>query len=126
MTKTGSKIFVGIGVLALLTLYFVYNPSSSQLFPKCPFHSATGLHCPVCGSQRAIHDLAHLRILDALGHNLLVILTLTFGSILFLFWRNKFDRIIYHPKAPYIIFGIVGVYWILRNLNFVPFYYLAP
>jgi len=126
MTKTRKKIFIGIGVMLLLSLYFIYNPSNYDLFPTCPFHATTGLHCPGCGSQRAIHDLAHLRVLDALGHNALMVITLSGGSILFLFRREKFNQIIYHPKAPYIIFGIIGLYWVLRNLPFPPFNYLAP
>ncbi|MFY0604209.1 MAG: DUF2752 domain-containing protein [Flavobacteriaceae bacterium] len=120
------KIIIGIAVLILLSLYFLFNPSLGDLFPKCPFYSSTGAYCPGCGSQRAIHDLVHLRILDALSHNFLMVLLLPTGLILYFFSRKKFNDIMYHPKSPYIIFGIIGLYWILRNLDFAPFHYLAP
>ena len=120
------KISIGIATLSLLSLYFLYNPSEFHFFPECPFHKLTGFHCPGCGSQRAIHDLAHLRILDAIGHNLIMVFTLTFGVGLYLYSQEKFYKLVYHPKAPWIIFGIIVLFWILRNLNFSPFHYLAP
>jgi len=118
------KILIGIVVLGLLSLYFLFNPSVGDLFPKCPFYAATGAYCPGCGSQRAIHDLAHLRFSEALSHNFLMVTMIPLGFLLFLFSKKKFNDIIYHPKSPYIIFGIIGIYWILRNLEF--FHYLAP
>jgi len=120
------KIGIGIAVLGLLSLYFLFNPTSFHFFPKCPFHTVTGFHCPGCGSQRAIHDLIHFRLLDAIGHNLLMVFTLTFGFGLYFYSKTKFYNLVYHPKSPYIIFGIITLFWILRNLNFSPFHYLAP
>ena len=44
----------GIGVIVLLivlgTIYFVFNPSKTALFPQCPFLLLTGFRCPGCGS----------------------------------------------------------------------------
>lgn len=127
MTKKNKIIFGGILGIVLVSLYFSYNPSNNtHLFPKCPFYGISGLHCPGCGSQRAIHDLMHLRFLDAIGHNLLLMITIFFGGGLYLYSRSKFSKLIYHPKSPYIIFSIVILFWVLRNLNFSPFHYLAP
>lgn len=113
-------------ILGMLSLYFLYNPTDVSLFPDCPFYKATGAYCPGCGSQRAIHDLAHFRILDALSHNFLMVITLPAGLLLFLYSKEKFNMIMYHPKSPYIIFGIIFLFWILRNLDITPFHYLAP
>ena len=44
--------------------------------PLCPLHAATGLYCPLCGSLRAIGDLAHGHVGAALGSNLLLVVTL--------------------------------------------------
>ena len=112
--------------MILLSLYFFKNPSNFDFFPKCPFYKATGYFCPGCGSQRAIHDLAHLRITEALSHNLLMVIVLPTGFFMYFFFRERFNKIMYHPKSPYIIFGIILIYWILRNLNVFPFHYLAP
>lgn len=127
MIKSKRNILIGIGGLILLSLYFLYNPADfTGFFPECPIFKYTGYHCPGCGSQRAIHDLMHLNLSEALSHNPLMILTFLFGGLLYLFKRETFVNIIYHPKSPYIIFGIFILYWILRNLPFVPFTYLAP
>ena len=42
-----------------MALYYIFNPATSQLAPKCMFHSVTGLDCPGCGSQRMLHALMH-------------------------------------------------------------------
>tara|TARA_R110001632_G_scaffold58548_2_gene142494 strand:+ start:9816 stop:10187 length:372 start_codon:yes stop_codon:yes gene_type:complete len=118
------KLFIGILAILLISLYFFFNPSNVNFFPECPFHKITGLYCPGCGSQRAIHDLSHLNILEAISHNALMVFTLTFGVGLYLYSKKKFNSLIYHPKSPYIIFGIICVFWILRNLDL--FHYLAP
>ncbi len=51
-------IFAVAGV-ALLALYYIFNPATSQWAPKCMFHAVTGLDCPGCGSQRMLHALIH-------------------------------------------------------------------
>ena len=50
--------FLSIGLI-VVTLYFFINPSTA-FFPKCPIYSTTGIYCPGCGSQRALHDFLHL------------------------------------------------------------------
>tara|TARA_R110002074_G_scaffold310833_21_gene481705 strand:- start:2643 stop:3017 length:375 start_codon:yes stop_codon:yes gene_type:complete len=124
MNKKSKVITIGIVIISLLSLYFFINPSDVDFFPKCPFYAITGAYCPGCGSQRAIHDLAHFNIIEAISHNALMIFTLFFGGGLYLYSKKKFYKIVYHPKSPYIIFGIIGIYWILRNLD--AFHYLAP
>lgn len=112
--------------MILLSLYFYFNPSHFDFFPSCPFYKFTGYYCPGCGSQRAIHDLIHLNVLDAIGHNVLMITTLVFGLGLYVFNKKKYLELVYHPKSPIIIFLIVILFWILRNIPMKPFSLLAP
>ena len=122
--KKKYKFIVGILVLLLVSLYYFFNPTVSNFFPKCPFHTITGLYCPGCGSQRAIHDLMHLNIFEAINHNALMFFTFTFGIGLYLYSKKKFSDLIYHPKSPLIIFGIIFLFGVLRNLD--KFHFLAP
>jgi len=122
--KKKYKFIVGILVLLLVSLYYFFNPTVSNFFPKCPFHTITGLYCPGCGSQRVIHDLMHLNIFEAINHNALMFFTFTFGIGLYLYSKKKFSDLIYHPKSPLIIFGIIFLFGILRNLD--EFHFLAP
>ena len=122
--KKKYKFIVGILVLLLVSLYYFFNPTVSNFFPKCPFYIMTGLFCPGCGSQRAIHDMMHLNIFEAINHNALMFFKFTFGIGLYLYSKKKFSDLIYHPKSPLIIFGIIFLFGVLRNLN--KFHFLAP
>lgn len=122
--KKKYKFIVEILVLLLVSLYYFFNPTVSNFFPKCPFHTITGLYCPGCGSQRAIHDLMHLNIFEAINHNALMFFAFTFGIGLYLYSKKKFSDLIYHPKSPLIIFGIIFLFGVLRNLD--KFHFLAP
>lgn len=56
-------------VVGGIMLYF-FNPIQYALMPKCPVKLLTGLSCPGCGFQRAVHALLHGRFEEALQYNL--------------------------------------------------------
>ena len=58
-----------------LPLYFL-DPSTSGLFPACPFRALTGMYCPGCGTLRALHGLLHGNIAGAFMLNPLTVLIL--------------------------------------------------
>ncbi len=75
-----SKYIVGItGVLTICFIFYFLDPLECPLFPKCPFLVLTGLECPGCGTQRALHSLLHLHIIDALRYNALLIFSLPYS-----------------------------------------------
>lgn len=123
--------FAGAGLL-LGAMLFVSDPSSSRLFPPCPFHALTGWHCPGCGSLRAAHQLLHGDILSAFQLNPLMVLFLPFVAYgLFAgLWNTCFKSHIpvVRLEAHWIwaILSVIVLYGIARNLPFVPFSLLAP
>lgn len=125
-------ILIGIGIFILLSLYYFTNPSGVNYFPKCPFYVVTGFYCPGCGSQRALHQLLHFKIIETLNYNALYILGL--GTIIYnisintlnAYWDKNYYNILYHPKTPIIIGIIIVLFWILRNIDIYPFNILAP
>lgn len=125
-------IILGIVGVGLLSLYFIYDPSDFNFFPKCPLHATTGIYCPGCGSQRALHSLLHLDIAGVISHNLLFIPALILVShhyaLLFMEKRDGKQRKLplYHPKAPWVIFSVILLFWLVRNLDMYPFDLLAP
>ena len=123
-------LFVSIGVLSLLAvlLYFSLNPENGLFFPKCPIHHTMGIYCSGCGSQRAIHDLLHLRIGEAMGHNLLLIpaIVVIVQHLLVKLEVLKGSSFLSYRYSPLVVLGIILLFMVLRNLRFYPFNLLAP
>jgi len=131
--KTGKFLtiitFIGIAII----VFFQYNPNESSFFIPCPFHFITGLHCPGCGSQRALHQLVHFNIFGAFRYNPLLVLSLpiliySVGITLYNFVNQTKYRVsfFYNNTFIYVYFGIVVAFWILRNIPIEPFSCLAP
>lgn len=130
------KIFLRSGLLVLIlglaVLFFILDPVKNSLFPRCVFNSVTGYYCPGCGSQRAIHSLLHLNFAGVVENNFLflpaflAILYHYLRPILNRSFRWKLPNILYHKQTPWIIFGIIILFWILRNIPAYPFSTLAP
>ena len=135
-----SQKFTKIGKIALIAsllggffyIYYFFNPSTSFFIP-CPFHHITGLYCPGCGSQRAVHLLLHGDILGAFRFNPLMVLTLPiliYGlgiTVANWIFGTSFRFMLFYSKI--FIFGYFGfalLYWVLRNLPVYPFNLLAP
>jgi len=124
-------IFILFG--GFFILYFFYNPSENSFFIPCPFHYFTGLYCPGCGSQRAVHLLLHGDVVGAFRYNPLMVLTLpiliyglgiTIGN--WIFGTHYRFKLFYSNLFIFGYFGIAILYWFLRNLSFYPFNLLAP
>ena len=137
LRRCGFLVVVG-GVVGTGYILFQTNPSGDwqAFFPKCLFHSATGLHCPGCGCQRAIHYLLNGQIFLALQHNAMVIIALPWltweavrASLMFLELPvPKFMTIrrrLSGNQAMSIAVAVMA-FWLLRNVPFVPFEWLAP
>lgn len=126
------KIGLLIVIAGLAVLFFVLDPANHNIFPRCIFNSVTGYYCPGCGSQRAIHSLLHMDIAGVVSYNFLfipaflLIIYHYLHPVLNRFFGWKLPNIIYFKSTPWIIFGFVLVFWIMRNLPFYPFSVLAP
>lgn len=83
----------------------------------------TGLDCPGCGSQRAVHELLHGHIQSAFYLNPLFVVSLpyVFAAILFEYTslKIKFPKLrslLFGKTAIYIIAGVIIIFFIVRNL----------
>lgn len=61
--------------LAYGTLLYLNDPERGG-FLGCPFRTMTGLLCPGCGSQRALHQLMHGHLGKAFDHNALLVVAI--------------------------------------------------
>lgn len=123
-------LIIGLGVLSLVAvlLYFSFSPEKGLFFPKCPLYQYLGIYCSGCGSQRAIHDLLHLRIGDAISHNVLLLpalfVLMQHGLVKTKVLKSK--SFLNYRYAPIIVLIVVLLFMFLRNLKMYPFAYLAP
>ena len=118
---------------AVFILYYSFNPSDHSFFLSCPFKYATGYSCPGCGSQRAIHQLAHGNLGSAFGFNPLMVLSIPlvlYGlgtkAWNYLYSTDYRVKLFYSIFFIYTYFIIVLLFWILRNLPIGTFNHLSP
>jgi hypothetical protein len=124
---------VSIAVIVLSLLYFSFPVANGSPHPKCIFHLLTGFSCPGCGSQRAASALLHGNLLQAIHHNLLLVVSLPFiGYSAFVFSWNTFGNrkirqsLFYSPVFVKAVLATVLLFWVLRNIPLQPFSWLSP
>lgn len=116
---------LGIVLILLLILYKVYNPNYNNLFPKCPLFVYTGIKCPGCGSQRAIHHLLNFEILKAINNNILAVIFIPYILLGFAFELIKkptqkilkWRKIIFGRTAILIVLTVIITFWVFRNIK---------
>src|SRR5688572_23989838 len=132
LSRSFHVVIIGVSILAGLVVLFVFDPSHHGFYPKCLFHSLTGLHCPGCGSTRALHEAVHGHIGAAFALNPLIVVLLPFllcGWVVQKLCQKNLqpaDRLFSKPGVAWAIAGVVIAFGILRNLPIEPFTRLAP
>lgn len=117
---------------AAIILYFFDPAAASNFYPKSPFRVLTGLYCPGCGTLRAVHQLLHGHFLAAADLNPLMILFLPYLLYAFVeytapvLFEQKVPRLFIKAEWIWLGLKIILAYWVLRNLPFAPFSWLAP
>ena len=91
------------------------------MFPRCTVKTLTGLDCPGCGAQRAIHAMLHGHILEALRLNALFVIELPLLLLLALtsLFTDRFHRlrrILVSRTFILILLATIIVFTIVRNL----------
>jgi hypothetical protein len=119
-------------IIVASAVLFRYNPASSGLYPPSPFRLLTGLYCPGCGTLRALHQMLNGHLITAFGLNPLMVISLPFlvGSYLNYgaeaLTGKSFWQIFIPAKLIWFLLQVVIAYWVVRNIPFHPFTWLAP
>lgn len=94
------------------------------------FYHFTGLYCPGCGMTRAAHALVHGDLAQAVAMNpLLPVLLLALPLLVLhsLGYRLPVpQRAIAALTSAKFWLPLLGGFWVLRNLPWPPFSWLAP
>lgn len=109
-----------IAVAGLIMLYLLAEPSSG-LYPRCSFKMLTGLSCPGCGSQRAVHAMLAGDFRGAFGYNALLLLELPIIALLVIsnMAGNRLPRLRRFLGARSFILTILAtiiIWTIVRNI----------
>ena len=111
---------------------FFLNPSEHSFFPKCALYMATGFSCPGCGSTRALYQLTHGDVLEALRLNpgLMALITLGLTDyvrfVVSVIRGTPFQTLFGRLKLLGALMGVMLVYGVIRNLPWPLFESLAP
>lgn len=130
------KTFIGLGLIAAGLLAFVvlfaFDPARSPIYPVCLFHKFTGLHCPGCGSLRALHQLTHGNFAAAFHHNALLVSALPLLALGLVRQQSgrraarSGARSLARPATAWLIAAIVILFTVLRNVPAPAFAWMSP
>lgn len=121
MKRYAFTILLLLIAVVVVAVYFLFDPSQSALFPRCPFLMLTGLKCPGCGSQRAIHSLLQCDIVAAWHYNAFMVTALpamalySYAEIV----RTRLPKLygsLHRLTVIWGIFAVVVLWWVLRNV----------
>ena len=126
-----APLFVFVGYIYVR----VFSPFLEQNhFLSCPIHTFTGLYCPGCGDTRALYCLARLDFIGMMDHNVILFPTL----LVFGWWGlAEYTKLLFRRQIMWLpkripfgvllgIFLFLLVYFVLRNIPFFTFTWLAP
>ena len=124
---------VAFALVGFVLIFHSLDPTQFRFFPRCWLYSSTGLHCPGCGGQRAVHALLNGDLMAALRFNLMLMIALPIGLW---FGGQEIHRRIRRlpPRLPrgestrniWIFFLFLVLFSVLRNIPVAPFKLLAP
>ena len=118
---TFTRLFFLMLVLAVLAMLYLGAPGSESWWLKCPMYQLTGLQCPLCGLQRAVHAFLHGDFLMAWRYNPALWLLLPYVTVLSL--GNFFPKVAHTrlyarcTSAPIVwtVVALIVLWGIVRN-----------
>ena len=116
---------VAVGATGFGLLLYFFAPDQYGLFPRCAFHTLTGLQCPGCGGLRCLHQLLHGHFAAAFRYNPLLVTMLPLSAaglgyyVSYRLLEKPLPKIWQHPAWLWLLTGAVVLFGIGRNLSFV-------
>lgn len=111
---------LALGALFGCAMVALVDPDGGP-YPVCPTRALLGIDCPACGTLRGLHALSRGRFADALDHNLLLLLAVPIGALVWWHWLRaalgRHRRPVAMPRwtVPALIL-LAAVFAVARNL----------
>lgn len=119
-------IILSLLIAGALVFLFLVNPEESLIAPKCPFKTLTGLNCPGCGGQRAVHAFLHGEFRKGFLFNPILLPALAYLGVIGGSWllsRRDCDgraarlyATLTGRTASLAAFIILMAYWVVRDI----------
>lgn len=118
------KVILIITILLVggVVLYHI-NPTQYWFMPKCPFKLITGLSCPGCGIQRAIHALLHGEFAEAIKYNYFMVYSVPYVTLFIIEWmmpqnktREKLQHVIENKHVVNFYVLSFSIWLVVRNI----------
>jgi len=124
--RYNKQAIIFVFFVTLIGVYYLFDPTKSPFFLKCPLKMITGYDCAGCGIQRSFHSLLHFRLLEAFKFNPLFVISIPFlilALLLYLFNKNdklsvKLDNYVFNKKIIVFVLIIIFVFSLLRNSDY--------
>lgn len=115
-------------VVTGLAALVVRDPHGGGSYGICPSLLLLGVYCPGCGALRGTHDLVTGDVVEAVGHNLLLVPALAWLAWWWLAQATSGTRLAVRgpwdsARFAYGLLAVVAVFAVVRNLPGSP---LAP
>jgi 4-hydroxybenzoate polyprenyltransferase len=117
------RVLIVLLALVGFTLLYILNPTTQAFMPKCPFRLLTGLSCPGCGFQRALHALLHGRIFEAASYNLYLVYAGPYALALLIQdyflpqkQKEKWMKVLEHKYVVYFYIYTFMIWLVVRNI----------
>lgn len=119
--RVATCLAVAIALACGLAYLYRHDPSGN-FYPKCLFHSLTGLWCPGCGLTRGLYACLHGDYAMAVRMNALMFVVMPVLSVVVSVAR-RIDTVMSVGNAA----GIICLLFLfLRNIPCWPFVLLSP
>lgn len=121
---------LALAALCGCALIALVDPNEGGRYPTCPTRAILGIDCPACGTLRGLHALSRGQVGRALDHNVLLLLAVPIGLVVWWRWvRGALGR----PVRPISLPGwavpgsvlIAAIFAVLRNLDIGALSWLA-
>ena len=110
-----------------MVVYAVCDPAGggrwSALFPRCPVRWLTGLSCPGCGVQRAVHALLNGHPAEAFACNPFLAVAVPYVLALGVAWvargcgcRSRVLCMVEHRYGVYAFLVLFVIWFVVRNV----------
>ncbi|MGH9273755.1 MAG: DUF2752 domain-containing protein, partial [Acidimicrobiales bacterium] len=129
-TERAAPASMALAAICGCALIALVDPNDGGRYPTCPTKALLGIDCPACGTLRGLHALSRGQVGRALDHNLLLLLAVPIGVVVWCRWVwGAVGRPVHPVHVPAWVLPasvlVAATFAVLRNLDIGTLTWLA-